>query len=96
MVTSAVLTASGLRTSLGIPDNGSCGFVPKRVLKVTSAKLKSPSAGLVLLALSFNTGVSFRKTSFKAALFYSVDVLSVIAAFDGVAKPSISPSEIKS
>ena len=91
VVTLAVLTVWGVRFSVGIPDNLVWLLSPKRVLKVTSWKLKSEVSGLVLSAEEFKTGVSFKNTSFKAALLYSVDVRSVIPAFDGVEKPSISP-----
>jgi hypothetical protein len=51
--------------------------------------------GLAELAVDFKTGVSFRKTSFNAALLYAV-VPCVLPSFDAEANPSISPSEIKS
>ena len=47
VVTSALLTDIGLRTSDGIPFNLSWGSVPKAVLKVTSWKLNSEAAGFV-------------------------------------------------
>ena len=40
-------------------------------------------------------GVSSKKTSFKLAFWYAV-VPFVRPSFDALAKPSISPSEIKS
>ena len=59
VVTLAVLTAWGVRFSVGIPDNLVWLLSPKRVLKVTSWKLKSEVSGLVLSAEEFKTGVSF-------------------------------------
>ena len=53
------------------------------------------SAGLALVAVKFNIGVSSRNTSFKLALSYAV-VPFVRPSFEALAKPSISPSEIKS
>ena len=52
--------------------------------------------GDVLLAVDLRTGLSFKNMSFNAAFLYSSDDLLVIPAFDGVAKPSISPSDNKS
>ena len=52
-------------------------------------------AGLVESAVDFKTGVSFKNTSFNAALLYAV-VPCVLPSFDAEAKPSISPSEIRS
>ena len=49
----------------------------------------------MLLAEAVNTGVLSRIMSFKEALLY-VSVPLVNPAFEGVAKPSISPSDIKS
>jgi len=57
--------------------------------------LKSASAGLALVASTASIGVSSRKTSFKLALSYAV-VPFVRPSFDALAKPSISPSDIKS
>ena len=53
------------------------------------------SAGLALVAVEFNIGVSSRNTSFKLALSYAV-VPFVRLSFEALAKPSISPSDIKS
>ena len=88
------------------PDRGLCDCcipgicswfpVPKRGVKLTFWKLKSEVWGFVLLASDWRIAVSSKNISFSAALLYSVDVLSVIPAFDGVAKPSISPSERRS
>ena len=56
---------------------------------------KPVSTGLALVALEFNIGVSSRNTSFKLALSYAV-VPFVRPSFEALAKPSISPSDIKS
>ena len=80
---------------LSIPETFVWFAVPKRGVKPTSWKLKSVVAGLAELAVAFKTGVSFRKTSFNAALLYAV-VPCVLPSFDAVANPSISPSETKS
>ena len=47
------------------------------------------------LAVDFKTGVSFKNTSLSAALLYAA-VPFVRPSFEAVAKPSISPSEIRS
>ena len=52
-------------------------------------------AGLDELAVAFKTGVLFKNTSFSDAFVYAV-VPFVRPSFDGEAKPSISPSEIRS
>ena len=57
--------------------------------------MKSVVVGLVESADDFKTGVSLRNTSFNAALLYAA-VPCVLPSFEAVAKPSISPSEIKS
>ena len=57
--------------------------------------MKSVDAGVVELAVAFKTGVSLRITSLSAALLYAV-VPCVQPSFDAEAKPSISPSEIRS
>ena len=50
---------------------------------------------LVESAEALITGVSFKNTSFNAALLYAV-VPFVQPSLEAVAKPSISPSDIKS
>ena len=60
-----------------------------------SVPMKSISAGFDEFALDLNIGVSLRKISFKAALLYAV-VPFDNPSFEGLAKPSISPSEIRS
>ena len=57
--------------------------------------MKSVSAGLALVAVELSIGVSSRNTSFKLALSYAV-VPFVRPSFDALAKPSISPSDIRS
>ena len=57
--------------------------------------MKSVSTGLAEFAVAFKTGVLLRITSLSAALLYAV-VPFVKPSFDAVAKPSISPSEIRS
>ena len=47
------------------------------------------------MAVDFKTGVSFKNTSFNAALLYPV-VPCVKPSFEADAKPSISPSEMRS
>ena len=47
------------------------------------------------MAVEFSIGVSSRKTSFKLAFSYAV-VPFVRPSLDALAKPSISPSDIKS
>ena len=88
-------TDLGDLVSAGIPLIAPWLDVPNSDLKVTSWKLKSPSAGLALVALDCNIGVSSRKTSFKLAFWYAVVPL-VNPSLEALANPSISPSEIKS
>ena len=80
---------------LSMPSTFVWPDVPNLGLNVTSWKLKSVVAGEAELAVALRTGVSFRNTSFNAALLYAV-VPFVLPSFEAEAKPSISPSEIRS
>ena len=85
-VTEELLSTPGIFVWLAVPNLG---------VKLTSWKLKSVVLGLVESADAFKTGVSFKNTSFSAALLYAV-VPCVLPSFEALANPSISPSEIKS
>ena len=85
-VVDTLLSIFGIGVWLSVPNLG---------LKVTFWKFLSTSCISVESAEAVITGVSFKKTSLSAALLYAV-VPFVLPSLDAVAKPSISPSDIKS